>query len=122
MQDSCTLMSAIAFLRNVPASAELSDELLGELSDQVTEEHVAAGDWILREGEEADSVFIVRSGRVEVVTEGPPETLIRALRRGDVLGELALLRSAPRSASARARRDTARRPCPDPGRLRGTDP
>lgn len=107
LQDSCTLMSAVSFLRNVPALAELADELLDVVAGQVTEEHVAAGDWILREGEEADRVFIVRSGRIEVVSEGPPETLIRVLRRGDVLGELALLRSGPRSASARARRDTA---------------
>ena len=60
----------------------------------------------MREGEAAESVYIVASGRVEVVDERPPETLIRVLRRGAVLGELALLREGTRSASARARRDT----------------
>jgi predicted acylesterase/phospholipase RssA len=40
-----------------------------------------------------------------VIEEGPPETLIRILRRGDVLGELALLRDETRSASVRALRD-----------------
>ncbi len=99
-------MSAAGFLRNVPVLADLADELLERLAAQVTEVHVDAGDWIMREGEVADSVFIVLSGRVEVVDERPPETLIRVLRRGDVLGELALLREGTRSASARARRDT----------------
>ena len=99
-------MSSAGFLRNVPVLADLSDELLEGLSRQAREMHVAAGEWILHEGEQAGSVFIIRSGRVEVVDERPPETLIRVLRRGDVLGELALLRRSTRSASARARRDT----------------
>ncbi|MGO9489922.1 MAG: patatin-like phospholipase family protein [Solirubrobacteraceae bacterium] len=89
----------------MPVLLGLSDELLGRLADQVQEVHVRAGDWVVREGEEAESLFIVRSGRVEVVDEGPPEALIRILRRGDVLGELALLREGTRSASVRARRD-----------------
>ncbi len=97
---------SVAFLRNVPVLAGLSDELLERLAGEVEEVQVRAGDWILREGETADSLFIVRSGRVEVIDEGPPEALIRVLRRGDVLGELALLREGTRSASARARRDT----------------
>ncbi|MCW3025057.1 MAG: conserved transrane transport protein [Solirubrobacterales bacterium] len=93
------------FLRNVPVLAGLPDELLERLAGQVVELHVRAGDWIMREGESADSLFIVQSGRVEVIDEGPPEALIRILRRGDVMGELALLRQGTRSASVRARRD-----------------
>ena len=93
-------------LRNVPVLAGLPDPLLEGLVEQLSRVHVRAGRWILREGEDADSVYIVASGRVEVVAERPPETLIRVLRRGAVLGELALLREGTRSASARARRDT----------------
>ena len=99
-------MPSSRFLRNVPVLAGLSDELLDRLAAEAGAVHVAAGDWIMREGEEADSLYIIRSGRVEVLDEGPPEVLIRVLRRGDVLGELALLRQGTRSASARARRDT----------------
>ena len=65
-----------------------------------------AGEWMMREGEAADRMFIVASGRVEVIDEGPPEVLIRVVRRGDMLGELALLQAGTRSASVRARRDT----------------
>lgn len=99
-------MKTAAFLRNVPVLAALSDEHLAEVGDRVTEVHVRAGEWIMREGDPADSMFIVRSGRVEVIDEGPPEALIRILRRGDVLGELALLRQGTRSASARAQRNS----------------
>jgi predicted acylesterase/phospholipase RssA/CRP-like cAMP-binding protein len=99
-------MRAATFLRNVPVLSGLSEELLNRLGDEVRERRVAAGGWIVREGEAAESAYIVCSGRVEVVDERPPEALIRVLRRGDVLGELALLRQGARSASARARRDT----------------
>ena len=99
-------MQAASFLRNVPVLAGLSDRLLDRLVSQVQERFVRAGEWIVREGETADSMFIVRSGRVEVVNERSPGALIRILRRGDVLGELALLREGTRSASARASRDT----------------
>jgi NTE family protein len=100
------MAASVAFLRNVPVLAGLSDELLEELSGELNELHVPAGEWVMREGESADSLFIVRSGRVEVIAEGPPEALVRVLRRGDVLGELALLREGIRSASVRARRDS----------------
>jgi NTE family protein len=98
-------MHTAAFLRNVPVLAGLSDELLERLAGQANDVRVRAGTWVMREGESADSMFIVRSGQLEVIEEGPPETLIRVLRRGDVLGELALLRDDTRSASVRARRD-----------------
>ena len=99
-------MRTAAFLRNVPVLAGLSYELLERLAGQVKDVRVRAGTWIMREGESADSMFIVRSGRLEVIEEGLPETLIRTLRRGDVVGELALLREETRSASVRARLDT----------------
>lgn len=92
-------------LRGVPVLADLSNELLAELAGQLSTRHVPAGTWIMHEGEAADSVFIIAGGRVEIIDEGPPEALVRVLRRGDVLGELALLRRGTRSASARARRD-----------------
>ena len=60
----------------------------------------------MRAGEAAETLFsILRSGQVEAVDEGPPEVLVRVLRRGDVVGELALLSRATRSASVRARCD-----------------
>ena len=51
-------------------------------------------------------MYVIRSGRLDVLVEGPPETLVRTLRRGDVVGELALLHAGRRTASVRARRDS----------------
>jgi NTE family protein len=93
------------FLRLVPVLSGLDDELLSRLASEVTEIEVRAGDWLMRRGDEGDSLYLIRSGQLEVVDEGPPETVIRVLRRGGVLGELALLTRQVRSASVRARRD-----------------
>jgi predicted acylesterase/phospholipase RssA len=52
-------------------------------------------------------LFIVRSGRVEVVDESAPgDGVRRVLGPGSALGEIGLLTGSPRSASVRARRDS----------------
>ena len=50
-------------------------------------------------------MYVVRAGRLEAVDEGA-DVVIREYRRGDALGELALLTDSPRSASVRAARAT----------------
>src|SRR5271168_1614340 len=98
-------MQRVGFIRNVPIFAGLSEELLQRLAGEVREVRVRAGEWIMRAGETADSLFIVCSGRFEVIDEGPPESLRRVLRRGEIIGELALLLEGTRTASVRARCD-----------------
>jgi NTE family protein len=95
----------VGFIRNVPIFAGLSEELLERLAGEVREVRVQAGEWIMRAGDAADSLFIVCSGRFEVIDEGPPESLRRVLRRGEIIGELALLLEGTRTASVRARCD-----------------
>ena len=61
-----------------------------------------AGDVIFKEGDDAKSeAFLVHEGKVEVRKNmGGEEKLLRVLGKGDLLGELALFRNAPRSATA----------------------
>jgi CRP-like cAMP-binding protein len=58
---------------------------------------------IVREGEEARSVFLVMTGEVEVYhdEDGFP-VFIDKLRDGQLFGEMAALRGIPRTASVRA--------------------
>ena len=88
----------------MPVFTGLSGENRDRLAALGTNVVLAAGDWLLREGDEADVMYVIRSGRLDVLVEGPPETLVRTLRRGDVVGELALLHAGRRTASVRARR------------------
>ena len=60
------------------------------------------GDVIFREGDDPKGeAFLVHIGKVEVrKVIGSEERLLRTLGKGELLGELGLFRSAPRSATA----------------------
>jgi CRP-like cAMP-binding protein len=75
------------------------------LAERLTVHALRAGDWLFREGEPGDRMFVVRSGRLDVISEEDGDVL-RRIGRGEVVGELALLTGSPRSASVRAHRDS----------------
>lgn len=62
----------------------------------------AAGQSIFSEGQPGDSMYVVLEGQVDLLVNGK---LVETLGSGGVLGEMALLDAAPRSASAVARTD-----------------
>ena len=65
------------------------------------------GQWLFRQDDPADSMYVLDSGRVEVIlrTEAGDDIIVDKLERGGVIGEMALLRrAAPRSWGAGHRR------------------
>lgn len=90
--------------------------LLSELSDDTRRAVVAAsipgfvraGEWVFRQGEVADAMYIINSGRLEVIEEvrASPGLVLRSLGPGSSIGEIAVLTGSRRSASVRARRDS----------------
>jgi predicted acylesterase/phospholipase RssA len=76
------------------------------LATSATPQRLQAGDWLWHEGDDADSLYVVLTGRLEVVVEQPLPKVVRVLARGGAVGELALLTDSPRSAGVRARRDS----------------
>jgi NTE family protein len=94
------------FLRNVPLFAALSAEMREEVARLAAEVSLAREEWLFREGDAADGVYVVRVGHLEVIDEEGEPQRINTLTRGAVLGELALLSDSVRSASVRALRDT----------------
>jgi len=82
---------------------------------KLTEVSIESGDWLMRKGDSGDALYIVDTGRLEVVLgeqEGvgreDDETMrvLRVLGRGATVGELALVTGDPRSASVLANRDS----------------
>jgi len=74
-----------------------------------------AGQVVFHQGDQSDIMYVVISGQLNVVEynqdKGPAQTygiqkLISKLHIGDVVGEMGLLRSAPRSATVMASKDT----------------
>ena len=63
-------------------------------------ERYTPGAYIVRQGEEGEKFYLIRSGTVNVVrdTDGSAGT-IATLHRGDFFGEVALLSGGPRNAT-----------------------
>ena len=97
--------SAAAFLSRIPLFSGVDPELVARLAAKSRTRCLAAGKWLFRKHDPGDEMYVVRLGRLEVVDEGAG-AVIRVYRRGDALGELALLTDSPRSVSARAARAT----------------
>lgn len=61
------------------------------------------GETIFREGEESSEMFVLRSGKVEILKDvGGHQVRLAVLERGSFFGEMSLLEGLPRSATARA--------------------
>lgn len=82
--------------------AELPDESIDRLRARAKPVHLKMGEWLVQEGDRADCAYVVRSGRLEIISDGQ---IVRTASRGAVIGELALLTGGVRTASIRARRD-----------------
>lgn len=66
------------------------------------------GDVIVREGEQASDMFVIRAGQVEILKSvGGHDVRLAVLDRGSFFGEMSLLEGLPRSATARALGDTS---------------
>jgi len=67
----------------------------------------AHNELIFSEGDESREMFVVRRGEVLITKKSPRgEVELARLKKGDFLGEMSLLESLPRSATARANGET----------------
>jgi Cyclic nucleotide-binding domain/Major Facilitator Superfamily len=90
----------LAVLRAVPLFAPLPPATLEHLAASLSPVHAAAGETIVRERERGDRFYILKEGRADVFTRG---RRIATLEPGGYFGEIALLRSVPRTATVRAK-------------------
>ena len=91
-------------LCQVPLFAGLSEEDLDRLAAGVFSESFPPGTVVFSEGDEGDRACVIIDGEVEVIkVTGPREVLLAVRGPGDVIGEMALLDSAPRMASIRTK-------------------
>ncbi len=92
------------FLKNVSLFADLSDDDLRLLCEEVEEVDLRAGEELFSEGSPGDRAYIIREGELEIIkVSGSREVLIAVRKPGEVIGEIALLEETARMASVRAR-------------------
>jgi CRP-like cAMP-binding protein len=93
-----------AELRNIGLFGALSDEVLEYLSKLLTVQNPPAGETLFREGEDANAMYVVMSGEVEVLKKSKRnvEARVAVLGPGDWFGEMSIVDIQPRSATVRA--------------------
>jgi CRP-like cAMP-binding protein/Fe-S-cluster-containing hydrogenase component 2 len=90
-------------LRGVPMFADLSSDFIEHLKESVELLRFAPGQVIARQGDAADSFYLVRIGFVKISENYPGGELVLAyLSRGDYFGEIGLLGGGVRTAACTA--------------------
>ena len=93
-------------LRKSPLFQGLSDEELQQLMDMAESVPLRAGEILIKQGEPGDSAYVVINGEFEVQKQSGQSLIKIDVRNpGDVVGEMALLSRAPRSATLTAKTD-----------------
>uniref|UniRef100_A0A3P9H026 cGMP-dependent protein kinase n=1 Tax=Oryzias latipes TaxID=8090 RepID=A0A3P9H026_ORYLA len=90
------------FLRSVSLLANLPDDKLSKIVDCLEVEYYDKGEYIIREGEEGSTFYIIAQGKVKVTQTTEAHKLpqiINALQKGDYFGEKALVSDDVRSAN-----------------------
>lgn len=95
---------ATGLLASSPLLTSVGRDTLERLLEGARSVRLEPLDWVFRQGDAADRLLLVRSGRLRVVAHLPDasERVVRVVGPGAVLGELALLTGSTRSASAQA--------------------
>ncbi len=95
-----SLMDRILFFKRVPLFAGLSPADLKQVAAVANEEVFADGELIAQQGEQGDVMFVIVTGEVRVCIEiDGRETEVARRKRGDFVGELAVVNREPRNAT-----------------------
>lgn len=97
-QGSCShgLCTHDACISRVPIFNHLEPKQMEEIMGVIKTTHYKKGEFIYSQGDAADSLYIVNSGRVRIyrLAESGKIQLMRILNPGDFTGELALFRAS----------------------------
>jgi signal transduction histidine kinase len=89
-------------LLRVPAFADLPDDQIAWFLSQSQEMHLKAGDTYVRQGDPADSMFVILEGQFQWRGEFGGETVVLSGKPGDVTGVLPFSRMTQFTVSGRA--------------------
>ena len=73
------------------------------MSDKPSTLVLERAEWVFKEGDPGDSLFLIKSGMVQIVKEiNGKDVTLATLSDNEVFGEMALFSDLPRSAGAQA--------------------
>jgi CRP-like cAMP-binding protein len=76
-----------------------TDDFLGLFRHDTDVKALAAGDFLFRRGDPAQSLYVVKSGELQI---GDGNVIYETVTAGGIVGEMALVDGEPRSASVKA--------------------
>jgi CRP-like cAMP-binding protein len=86
--------------------AAVPSEELGGFIDRCSLLQLAQGDVLFRQGDAGDALYVVVSGEVAVIADGPPRIELTRLGESSFFGEIALVTEETRTATVEATRPT----------------
>jgi CRP-like cAMP-binding protein/predicted MFS family arabinose efflux permease len=97
------LAPRIELLERCDLFASISPGALEQLAGAADYIEVALGEFVVREGEEADAFYVVASGRLTVTSRGEAgrEQYLGELGAGEYFGEIGLIERIPRTATVK---------------------
>ncbi len=87
---------ALALVRSMPVFAALPPNVIERIVVDLVPVEIPAGQVLLREGDPGDRCYLIADGRAEVIRGG---IRVDESVEGDLVGEIALLRNVPRTAT-----------------------
>lgn len=89
-------------LRNVAIFKDLDDAELGEVAEKCKEEKVNSGEYIFREGEAGNRLYLIVEGEVRISRDvpGSGEEALAVLKAGALFGEMSVFDRSERSTHA----------------------
>lgn len=102
-QETLTQLKSIIWFDGLP------DDMLAVLAQKARERNLSKGEILFRKGDKGDSLFVILSGWVKVVTQDIDnnEVILNKVGTGEIIGEMALLDYEPRSAGVVALEKTS---------------
>jgi len=94
-----TIVDKARLLRGVPLFSGVPTEVLADLATLASEEHFEEATTLFRQGEPADSFFLVISGKIRASRDGNE---VHRAGPGEEVGALAVLDRRPRAFTAEA--------------------
>ena len=103
-----SLMSVnIKLLKEIPLFRDLKREEIKQIAEITEEITMSKNSFLFKQGDEADSFYIILEGEVEVIKEfSQKEQKLVNMSRGAIIGEMAFLTETRRTGTIRATEET----------------
>lgn len=101
-----TIDDIVGFLSSMELFSQLERPLLFEIQKKSEFVHLRGGEYLLRQGERGEDLYFVVSGRLRYSrNRDDREEVLAEVRRGDIVGEMAVFTGEPYFATVQAVRD-----------------